>query len=41
MKEGITKINNTHSWFFKINDIDKLLARLIKKKGRRAKSVKL
>jgi len=33
MKEGIAKINNTQSWFFeKINDIDKLLARLIKKK---------
>ena len=33
MKERIAKINNTQSWFFeKINDIDKLLARLIKKK---------
>ena len=33
MKETITKINNTKSWFFgKINKIDKPLARLIKKK---------
>ena len=42
MKEGIAKINNTQSWFFeKINDIDKLLARLIKKKRRRIQSIKL
>ena len=33
MKEIIVKINKTKSWFFeKINKIDKLLARLIKKK---------
>ena len=33
MKETILKINKTKSWFFeKINKIDKLLARLIKKK---------
>ena len=33
MKETIVKINKTKSWFFeKINKIDKLLARLIKKK---------
>ena len=33
MKEKITKINKTKSWFFdKINKIDKPLARLIKKK---------
>ena len=33
MKETIAKINKTKSWFFeKINKIDKLLARLIKKK---------
>ena len=33
MKETITKINKTNSWFFeKINKIDKPLARLIKKK---------
>ena len=33
MKEVITKINKTKSWFFeKINKIDKPLARLIKKK---------
>ena len=33
MKEMIAKINKTKSWFFeKINKIDKLLARLIKKK---------
>ena len=32
-KEKITKINKTKSWFFKkINNIDKPLARLIKKK---------
>ena len=33
MKETIAKIDKTKSWFFeKINKIDKLLARLIKKK---------
>ena len=33
MKETIAKINKTRSWFFeKINKIDKLLARLIRKK---------
>ena len=33
MKETIAKINKTKTWFFeKINKIDKLLARLIKKK---------
>ena len=33
MKETIVKINKTKSWFFeKINNIDKPLARLIKKK---------
>ena len=38
MKE-IAKINKTKSWFFeKINKIDKPLARLIRKKGRRLKS---
>ena len=32
-KETIAKINKTKSWFFeKINIVDKLLARLIKKK---------
>ena len=43
MKETITKINKTKSWFFeKINKIDKPLARLIKKKkGRRLKSIEL
>ena len=36
MKETIAHINKTKSWFFeKINKIDKPLARLIKKKGRR------
>ena len=41
-KETIAKINKTKSWFFeKINKIDKSLARLIKKKGRRIKSTKL
>ena len=42
MKETIAKINKTKSWFFKkINKIDKPLAILIKKKGRRLKSIKL
>ena len=41
-QETIVKINKTKSWFFeKINKIDKPLARLIKKKGRRIKSTKL
>ena len=41
-KEIIAKINKAKSWFFeKINKIDKPLARLIKKKGRRIKSTKL
>ena len=41
MKKTIEKINETKSWFFeKINNIDKPLARLIKKK-RRLKSIKL
>ena len=35
MKETIVKINKTNSWFFEmINNIDKPLARLIKKKKR-------
>ena len=38
----MAKINKTKSWFFeKINEVDKSLARLIKKKGRRIKSIKL
>ena len=42
MKETIVKINKDKSWFFeKINKIDKLLARLIKKKKRRIKSTNL
>ena len=41
MKETRVKTNKTKSWFFKkINKIDKLLARFIKKK-RRIKSTKL
>ena len=41
MKETIVKINKTKSWSFeKINEIDKPLARLSKKK-RRIKSTKL
>ena len=41
-KETIAKINKAKSWFFeKINKIDKPLARLMKKKGRRIKSMKL
>ena len=42
MKEMIAKSNKTKSWFFeKINKIDKPLARLMKKKGRRLKSIEL
>ena len=38
----MAKINKAKSWFFeKIDKIDKPLARLIKKKGRRIKSTKL
>ena len=41
-RETIVNINKTKSLFFeKINKIDNLLARLIKKKGRRIKSTKL
>ena len=41
-KEIIAKINKAKSWFFeKINKIDKPLARLTRKKGRRIKSTKL
>ena len=41
-KEIIAKINKTKRWFFEnINKINKPLARLIKKKGRRMKSTKL
>ena len=40
--EMIAEINKTKSWFFeKINKIDKPLARLITKKGRRLKSTEL
>ena len=39
MKETVVKINKTKSLFFeKINNVDKPLARLIKKKKRRMKS---
>ena len=42
MKETITKINKTKSWLFeKINKMDKPLARLIRKTGRRLKSIEL
>ena len=42
MKETIAKINKTKSRFFeKINKVDKPLARLIKKQGRRLKSIEL
>ena len=42
MKETIVKVNKTKSWFFeKINEIDKPLARLIKKHRRRIKTTKL
>ena len=41
-KETIAKINKAKSWFFdRINKIDKPLARLTTKKGRRIKSTKL
>ena len=41
-KENISKINKSKSWFIeKINKIDKPLARLIRKKGRRIKSTRL
>ena len=42
IRKTIAKVNKTKSWFFeKINEIDKPLARLIKKKGRGFKSIKL
>ena len=42
MREKIVKINKTKSCFFvKMNKIDKPLARLIKEKERRIKSIKL
>ena len=42
MKKTIAKINKTKRWFFeKINKIDKPLARFIKKKRERTKSIKL
>ena len=42
MKKTTAKINETKSSFFeKINKIDKPLARLIRKTGRRPKSIKL
>ena len=42
MNEMIAKINETKSSFFeKINKTDKPLARLIKKKGRRLRSIEL
>ena len=42
MKETIEKINETKSWFFeKINKIDKLLARLIKKTRERTQINKI
>ena len=38
MKDTIAKINKTKSWFFeKINELDKPLAKLLKKKGKRLK----
>ena len=42
-KQGDPRKNHkAKTWFFqKINKMDKLLARLIKKKGRRSKSTKL
>ena len=41
-KKTIAKINETKSWFFeKKNKIDKILARIIKKKRKKFKSIKL
>ena len=41
-KETIAKINKAKSWFFeRVNKIDKPLARLIRNKGRKIKSIKL
>ena len=41
-KKTIAKVNRTKSWFFeKINKIDKPLARLIKRKRERLKSIEL
>ena len=38
----LQKINESKRWFFeKINKIDKLLSRLIKKKGERAQIIKI
>ena len=40
-KETVAKINKAKSWFFeRINKIDKPLARLIRNKGRKIKSIK-
>ena len=42
MKKTIAKINKTESWFFEeVNKINKPLARFIKKKERRLKSIVL
>ena len=41
MKDTIAKINKTKSWLFEKIKIDKPLARLIRKKGRRLKSTEL
>ena len=42
VNDTVAKVNKTKRWFFKkINKIDKPLARLIKKKGRRLKSLEV
>ena len=41
MQKTITKINETKSWFFEMNKIDKALARLIKKKRESAQINKI
>ena len=42
MKETITKVNRTKSWFFeKINKIDKPLARLIKRKREKTQIIRI
>ena len=42
MKETLVKLNKSKSWFFKkINKIIKLLATLIKKKGKKTQTNKI
>ena len=41
INDAVTKINETKSWFFEMNKIDKPLARLIKKKRESAQINKI